>query len=155
MKSFQEFTKKNDTVYADSTAIDKYEGSILGIAMDIGTTTVTYNIVNLESGKILYTGSFENPQKFGGSDVMNRISYDTSEYQGELQKVMISSINFEIGLMSRQLKFHRRCIYEIVVVGNATMRDLFFGVDVTSIGESLTSQKLRLNLTKARLKLQH
>ena len=80
--------KKNDTVYADSTAIDKYEGSILGIAIDIGTTTVTYNIVNLESGKILYTGSFENPQKFGGSDIMNRISYDGSKFKGELQNAL-------------------------------------------------------------------
>ena len=127
--------KKNDTVYADSTAIDKYEGSILGIAMDIGTTTVTYNIVNLESGKILYTGSFENPQKFGGSDIMNRISYDGTKFKGELQNAIISGINYEIRNACKNLKIRRKHIYEILVVGNSTMRDIFFGIDVQSIGQ--------------------
>jgi uncharacterized 2Fe-2S/4Fe-4S cluster protein (DUF4445 family) len=37
--------------------------------------------------------------------------------------------------MCRQLRFIRRIIYEIVVVGNATMRDLFFNLDVRTIGE--------------------
>ena len=138
-------TKMYDgNVYYDGKLIDKFKGVMYGLAIDIGTTTVVMNLLDLETGEVKYITSFENPQKFGGSDVMNRISYDTSEYQGELQKVMISSINFEIGLMSRQLKFHRRCIYEIVVVGNATMRDLFFGVDVTSIGEKPYKSKVEI-----------
>ena len=65
---------------------------------------------------------------------MNRISYDGGPFKGELQQVMLSAINFEIGDMARHLNFHRRRIYEIVVVGNATMRDIFFGIDVQSVG---------------------
>ena len=108
--------------------------SIYGIAADLGTTTVVLNLVNLESGEIEYTASFENPQRFGGSDVMNRISYDGGSDSGELQSVIVSSINFEIGEMVRILKIRRRQIFEIVAVGNTTMRDLFFGIDVQSIG---------------------
>ena len=114
--------------------IDRYRGRILGIAADIGTTTVAMNLVDLESGDILYTASFENPQRFGGSDVMNRISYETGNFRGELQAVLISSINYEIGEMVRSLKIRRRQIVEFVAVGNTTMRDMLFGIDVEPIG---------------------
>ena len=118
--------------------IDRYRGRILGIAADIGTTTVAMNLVDLESGDILYTASFENPQRFGGSDVMHRISYETGTYRGELQAVLISSINYEIGEMVRNLRIphriRRRQIVEFVAVGNTTMRDMLFGIDVEPIG---------------------
>ena len=115
--------------------VDRYRGRILGIAADIGTTTVAMNLVDLETGDILYTASFENPQRFGGSDVMNRISYDTGTYRGELKAVLISSINYEIGEMVRALKIRRRHIVEFVAVGNTTMRDILFGIDVEPIGQ--------------------
>jgi uncharacterized 2Fe-2S/4Fe-4S cluster protein (DUF4445 family) len=115
--------------------IDRYRGRLLGIAADIGTTTVVMNLVDLETAKTIYTTSFENPQRFGGSDVMNRISYDGGKFHGELQAVMLSSINFEIGEMVKSLKIRRRQIYEMVVVGNATMREIFFGYDVQEIGQ--------------------
>jgi len=132
------YTRIEQDVVFDSPegpiAVDKYTGAIYGIAADLGTTTVVLNLVNLESGEIEYTASFENPQRFGGSDVMNRISYDSGPDSGELQSVIISAINFEIGEMVRVLKIRRRQIFEIVAVGNTTMRDLFFGIDVQSIG---------------------
>ena len=127
--------RSGGTVVFGDNQIDTYRGRILGLSIDVGTTTVVLNLVDLEDGQVLHTASFENPQKFGGSDVMHRISYDGGEFHGELQQVMLSSINFEIGEMSRQLQIHRRWIYEVVVVGNATMRDLVFGYDVQSIGE--------------------
>ena len=114
--------------------VDTFRRAIYGIAADLGTTTVVLNLVNLESGETVYTASFENPQRFGGSDIMNRISYDGGPDAGELQAVMVSSINFEIGEMVRALKIRRRQIYEIVAVGNTTMREIFFGIDVQSIG---------------------
>ena len=119
----------------DARVVDRYRGRILGLAADIGTTTVAMNLVDLETGDILYTASFENPQRFGGSDVMHRISYDTGTYRGELQAVLISSINYEIGEMVRALKIRRRQIVELVAVGNTTMRDILFGIDVEPIGQ--------------------
>ena len=127
--------RKDDGVFFGAERIDDYRGRILGLAIDVGTTTVVLNLVDLETGEVVYTASFENPQRFGGSDIMHRISYDGGEFQGELRQVMLSSINFEIGEMSRELGIHRRLIYEVVAVGNATMRDLLFGLDVQSIGQ--------------------
>ena len=132
--------RKSEAIFAGDAhpngprVIDRYRGRILGIAADIGTTTVAMNLVELDTGDILYTASFENPQRFGGSDVMNRISYETGNFRGELQAVLVSSINYEIGEMVRALKIRRRQIVEFVAVGNTTMRDMLFGIDVEPIG---------------------
>ena len=128
-------TRNGDNVVYDGQPIDTYRDRVYGLAIDIGTTTVVMNLIDLETGAIVHTSSCENPQRFGGSDIMHRISYDGSEFQGELRQVMLSAINFEIGDMARTLGFHRRHIYEVVIVGNSTMRDIFFGIDVQPIGE--------------------
>ena len=127
--------RKDDGVYFAGERVDDYRGRMCGLAVDLGTTTVALNLVDLESGDILYTGSFENPQRFGGSDIMNRISYDGGPFNGELQQAILSGINFEIRDMCRRVKVRARRIYEVVIVGNATMRDLIFGFDVQPIGE--------------------
>ena len=53
---------------------DAYRGRILGLAADIATITVALKSVDLESRKVAGAAYFENPQRFGGSDVMRRIS---------------------------------------------------------------------------------
>ena len=111
-----------------------HESDIYGLAIDVGTTTVAINLVNLLTGEILLTSSYENPQIFGGSDVINRISYDSTKFKGELNKAIISSVNFEIGEMIKPLRIRRRQILEITIVGNTTMRDIFFDLNVETIG---------------------
>ena len=127
-------TRSGEFVHIGGTLAERYQGRILGLVADIGTTTVVLNLVDLESAEVVGAASFENPQRFGGSDVMHRISYDGGEFQGELRQVMLSAINFEIGEMVRQAGAHRRRIYEVVLVGNTTMRDLLFGLDVQPVG---------------------
>ena len=138
--------RKGDDVYFRDLSIDSYRGRIFGLAIDVGTTTVVLNLVDLESGQIAYTSSFQNPQGFGGSDIMHRISYDGGPHPGELQKVMLSSLNFEIGDMCRRLKTRRRLIYDVVIVGNTTMRDILFGIDVQPIGEKPYKSTIELDL---------
>ena len=139
--------RKGDSVYYRGEKIDTYRGRIYGLAVDVGTTTVAMNLVDLETGAIQGGASFENPQRFGGSDIMHRISYDGGAHRGELRQAMLSSINFEIGDMARTLAFHRRHIYEVVIVGNSTMRDILFGLDIQPIGEkpyrSVTETRMR------------
>ncbi len=127
--------RRGDGVYLHGERLEAYRGGVYGLAVDAGTTTVAMNLVDLENGEVVHTASFENPQRFGGSDVMHRISYDGGGHGGELRRVMLSAINFEVGEACRQLGVHRRRIYEAVIVGNSTMRDILFGVDVQTIGE--------------------
>ena len=123
-----------NVLYGDEI-IDQYRGQMYGVAVDLGTTTVVAELIDLETGKSIYVASFENPQRFGGSDVINRISYDGGPFHGELHKAIVNTLNQELQEMCRCLKVNRQVIYEIVVVGNSTMRDLFLGLSVQSIGQ--------------------
>jgi uncharacterized 2Fe-2S/4Fe-4S cluster protein (DUF4445 family) len=118
----------------DGVPMDIDRGRALGLAVDVGTTTVVLELVDLETGAVLGVGAFENPQAFGGSDVMNRISYD-GKAPGELRHALSRALNKEIRTLCLEIGIDRRVIYETVVVGNATMRDCFFGIDVAPIGQ--------------------
>jgi uncharacterized 2Fe-2S/4Fe-4S cluster protein (DUF4445 family) len=113
--------------------IEAMRGGLYGVAVDIGTTTIVLELINLVSGRSVATAAVENPQRFGGSDVMNRISYD-GVHPGELRHAARRAINGELSDIYAQTGISRREVYEVVLVGNATMRDLFFGLDVSSIG---------------------
>lgn len=127
-------TQHNGTVHYNGEPVDRYRGNLYGLALDLGTTTVVANLVDLETGETVSVSSFENPQRFGGSDIMHRISYD-GEYEGELRKSLIAALNGQIMDMCERHNFVRQEIYEIVVAGNTTMRDIFFRQDVQSIGQ--------------------
>ena len=127
--------REGDNVFYGDQVIDKYRGRMYGVAVDLGTTTVVAELVDLETGESIYLASFENPQRFGGSDVMHRISYDSGPFHGELHNAVINTLNQELREMCRRLAMRRQMIYEITVVGNSTMRELFFNLDVKSIGE--------------------
>ncbi len=138
-----DFSLNPSVILNESKVIYKYDNRVLnekitpiyGVAVDLGTTTVVCSIIDLISGKKIGTSSFENPQRFGGSDTLNRISYETTKFPGELKSVIISGINFEIGELCKKNKIRRSHIYEMVIVGNTTMRDIFFGIDVSSVGQ--------------------
>ena len=139
---------KRKNVVFEGSAIDSYRGGIYGLAVDLGTTTIAVNLVNLESGAVLHTASFENPQRFGGSDIMRRISYDGGPYRGELHNSVIAGLNYEIRELSRMTGVPRRQIYEVVIVGNAAMRDLCFGLDIQSIGEKPYQSVIQLEMER-------
>ena len=61
------------TVRIGDIVISDLAGDPLGLALDVGTTSVVAELVNLSSGAAVATTSFENPQRFGGSNVINRI----------------------------------------------------------------------------------
>ena len=128
-------TRRGDEVLYDGDVVDRYRGFMLGLAVDLGTTTVVLDFVDLETGKSVHSAAFENPQAFGGSDVMHRISYDRDDKAGELQKAAASAINRAIVDGCARLGTNRQAIYEIVVAANPTMRDVLFKLDVQGIGQ--------------------
>ncbi len=117
----------------DGTDLGPATGSPVGVAIDIGTTTVVIELVDLESGAVLAVAAIENPQRFGGSDVMTRISYDT-ELPGELRQALRRALNHELRRVCSELGVDRRRLVDVLMVGNPTMRDLAFGLDVRPIG---------------------
>ena len=128
-------TRRGEDVLYDGEAVDRYRGRMLGLALDLGTTTVVLDFVDLETGESVHGAAFENPQAFGGSDVMHRISYDREDPAQELQKAAASAINRAVTEGCARLGLSRQAIYEIVVAANPTMRDILFRLDVQGIGQ--------------------
>ena len=117
----------------DGTDLGPAAGSPVGVAIDVGTTTVVIELVDLETGAVRAVAAIENPQRFGGSDVMTRISYDT-EIPGELRQALRRAVNHELRRLCTELGVDRRRLVDVMVVGNPTMRDIAFGLDVRPIG---------------------
>src|SRR5439155_25408023 len=87
--------------------------------------------------------SFENPQRFGGSDVMARIQYDSDEGTKLLQRTLAGYLSHAI----EEFPVDPKSIYEMVVAGNSTMRDLFFRLNVSPIGQSPYRSITELDMT--------
>jgi uncharacterized 2Fe-2S/4Fe-4S cluster protein (DUF4445 family) len=121
-----------DRILLDGVEIDRSTGPIHGIAMDLGTTTCVLRLINLETGELVADASFENPQRFGGTDVMSRIAYDTDNKGKLLLRTLAGYLTHAI----EAFPVDPKSIYEMVVVGNSTMRDLFFHLNVYSIGQT-------------------
>ena len=125
-------TRDGDRILIDGVEVERSTGPIHGIAMDLGTTTVVLRLIDLETGELIADTSFENPQRFGGSEVMSRIAYDTEHPGRLLMRTLAGYLSHAI----EKFPVDPKTIYEMVVVGNSTMRDLFFRQSVYSIGQS-------------------
>ncbi len=139
-------TRDGSRILLDGEEIDETEGPIHGLAMDLGTTTIVLRLLNLETGEIVADSSFENPQRFGGSDVMARIHYDGHDGTKLLQRTLAGYLAHAI----EEFLVDPHSIYEMVVAGNSTMRDLFFRLDVSSIGQSPYRSVTELELAEGR-----
>jgi uncharacterized 2Fe-2S/4Fe-4S cluster protein (DUF4445 family) len=139
-------TRDGERILLDGEEIDRGEWPIHGLAMDLGTTTVVLRLLNLETGEIVADASFENPQRFGGSDVMSRISYDTEDGSKLLQRTLVGYLNHAIA----EFPVDPESIYEMAVAGNSTMRDIFFRLDVHSIGQNPYRSITELDLAEGR-----
>ncbi|HXT11422.1 MAG TPA: ASKHA domain-containing protein [Candidatus Angelobacter sp.] len=125
-------TRDGGRILLDGAEIDRSTAPIHGLAMDLGTTTVVIRLLHLETGEVVADASFENPQRFGGSDVMARIHFDTHDKSKLLQRTLVGYLSHAI----EEFPVDPQTIYELVIAGNSTMRDLFFRLNVHSIGQS-------------------
>ena len=129
----------------------------LGIALDIGTTTLAACLIDLRSGQILGKTSCLNPQAVFGADVLSRIKACQDGKLPLLQKVILNKTEWIIKELSMG-----RPIQELVVSANTTMLHLFLGVNPESIGvapfypvftetQYCFGKQLGLSATKVRL----
>jgi uncharacterized 2Fe-2S/4Fe-4S cluster protein (DUF4445 family) len=139
-------TRDGDRILLDGVEIDRSTGPIHGLAIDLGTTTIVMRLLSLETGEVVADSSFENPQRFGGSDVMARIQYDTEDRTKTLQRTLIGYLSRAI----QEFPVDARSIYEVIIAGNSTMRDMFFKLSVYSIGQSPYQSLTELEMAQGR-----
>lgn len=104
------------------------------IAMDIGTTTVYGQLVDLETGKVLAENGQFNGQISYGEDVISRIMFsEKGDGLQVLQEVVVKTINTIIAQLFAESKVNRCDVSTITIAGNTTMTQLLLGINLASI----------------------
>ena len=107
------------------------------VAVDIGTTTVWGQLLNLNNGEILAQAVEYNAQIAYGEDVISRIAY-TQKENGlkKMKDLVVSTINGIIKQLLKQHKVREETITQITVAGNTTMTHLFLEIEPRYIREA-------------------
>jgi len=112
-------------------------GKILGVAVDIGTTTIVAKMIDMTNGQSLATSADLNPQARFGDDVISRIAYAKNEKKlAELHKLIIDCVNELISRLCEQASAQPAQIYEMCIVGNTTMGHIFLKLPITQLGQA-------------------
>lgn len=105
----------------------------LGLAVDLGTTSIVVYIVEMETGKVLSAASGHNRQAACGDDVINRIVCSEKDGVQKLKKMALSTINNLTQQALFPLDETHTHIQSIVVSGNTTMVHLALGFEAMYI----------------------
>ena len=122
---------------ADVVAIwPGFEDRILGVAFDIGSTTIAGHLCDLASGAILSSAGRMNPQIGYGEDLMSRVSYVLMNEGGAavLTDIVRSAVDEMVGELCLDAGVERTDVLELTVVGNPIMHHLLFGFDPRELG---------------------
>ena len=122
----------NEVVALDAPGSDQ---DVLGVAIDIGTTTLAAALVDLGTGKVVALDAELNPQVTFGADVVSRIMYaqEGPEKREKLQKELVKGLNQLLLRLCRSAKRERERIFEATVVGNTTMLHTLLGLETRHI----------------------
>ncbi len=113
-----------------------FRDKAVGLAVDIGSTTIAAHLCDLVTGDVLASAGVMNPQIRFGEDLMSRVSYVMMNPGGEVEMTaavrtalqqLADSVAAEAGLSTSD-------ILEMTVVGNPIMHHLFLGLDPTELG---------------------
>ncbi|HLB49936.1 MAG TPA: ASKHA domain-containing protein [Anaerolineales bacterium] len=110
------------------------EVCLYGVAIDIGTTTVSVYLVDLLTGEVVDSAAEYNGQIRRGEDVISRIIYaGKNNGLGELGALVRETINEVLNRLVQRNHVDPLQIYKATVAGNTTMMHLFIGLPPTSI----------------------
>ncbi|WP_027363906.1 ASKHA domain-containing protein [Desulfotruncus alcoholivorax] len=132
-------------------------GTMLGMAFDIGTTTIVGYLLDLYSGQELGVVSMLNPQTRFGADVISRIAFANQEEDGlaKLHAAVLEAINKLIREAADQAGVDKRDIYGVSIAANTCMHHLFLGVSpryiavapyVSAVSEPLVASAAELKI---------
>jgi len=112
--------------------------SMFGVAVDVGTTTVVADLVDLRNGHTLAVASATNPQVTFGDDVISRIQHCQSNPDGleQLHQLVVGCINQLIEQLCRQGRVSPQQIYELTAAGNTTMQHILLSIPVGQIAQA-------------------
>ncbi len=110
----------------------------LGVAIDVGSTTIAGHLTDLHSGDVLASAGRMNPQIRLGEDLMSRVSYVMMNPGGaqELTALVRDSLAALITELCSEAGAEPDAVLEVVLVGNPIMMHIALGIDPTPLGQA-------------------
>ena len=136
-----------------------YDGSIYGLAVDLGSTTIAAHLCDLQTGEVVASSGIMNPQIRFGEDLMSRVSYGMMNPSGadEMTQAVQEGMNALFVQIASEAEIDRNLIVDAVFVCNPVMHHLFLGIDPFELGQApfalATSESLALRAIELGLNL--
>jgi len=127
-----------------------YEGTVYGMAVDLGSTTIAAHLCDLRTGEVVASSGLMNPQIRFGEDLMSRVSYAMMNSGGdqEMTRVVRDGMDALFTQISAEAEIDKSLIMDAVFVCNPVMHHLLLGIDPFELGQApfalATSNALRL-----------
>jgi len=119
-------------ILADTSAFAFTPRRGFGVAVDVGSTTLVAQLLDLNSAEVLAVRSALNPQARYGADIMSRVAHAVDPAgRATLVRVLRQQIGKMLGELLEAHPDESRTIQDIVLVGNSVMHHLFCDIDVT------------------------
>jgi uncharacterized 2Fe-2S/4Fe-4S cluster protein (DUF4445 family) len=132
--------------------------TVIGAAVDIGSTTLALYVYDLNNGDLMYEISAMNPQIQYGEDLMSRVSYVMMNKGGDqkLTDAVRKKLTEMLHEACKQLQMPLNHLLEVVLVGNPIMHHLFFGISPVELGQAPFTLAVRdwLEMTAAEVGLE-
>ncbi|MEI7422954.1 MAG: ASKHA domain-containing protein [Prolixibacteraceae bacterium] len=114
-------------ILADETEFEFIPQEGFGVAVDLGTTTIVTQLVDLKTAQILAVETIVNPQVKFGADLISRIQAGLDGHSKEMTGIIRSAIGHMIGMM---LQGRNLPLDKVVLVGNTVMQRSFSDLDL-------------------------
>lgn len=113
-----------------------FKEQVLGIAIDVGSTTIAAHICDLMTGDVLASNGLMNPQIRFGEDLMSRVSYVMMNPGGEVEmtKVVREAICELVSSGTAEIDAQPEDILAMTLVANPVMHHLLLGIDPVELG---------------------
>lgn len=127
-----------------------YDGTVYGLAVDLGSTTIAAHLCDLQTGEVLASSGVMNPQIRFGEDLMSRVSYSMMNEGGaaEMTRAVRDGMCGLFTQIASEAEIDKELIVDAVFVCNPVMHHLFLGIDPFELGQApfalATNNALRL-----------
>lgn len=143
----------NENVLQKKQAGTDPENDICGIAIDLGTTTIAYELFSAKTGNTVKILSSTNPQRLYGADVVSRMDQSNNGRKEMLKNILRQQMRKDIAVLIGDMKTEN--MESIAISGNTAMTHLFMGYSCEGLGkypfmpetlDSIETNALNVNL---------
>lgn len=124
-------------ILADEEGFQTAGRSGYAVAIDLGTTTLVAQLLDLATGNVVGTRTDLNPQAQYGSDIMSRVEFGTNDDGAEKLRALIRATLLKmIRDLVQDVTITKAPLQEVLIAGNTVMHHLFCGRDVTPLSRA-------------------